>query len=103
MPLSRKPLSSQRLAEVSDAILLACLETRKHTQALQNQDSQQKDGQKQDSLRSPGEVPSVTPLEMRAPNRPAGMEKFTQAEIDEACRFLARLGVLERTPRRSAA
>ncbi len=83
----RKPLSAQRLAEASDAVLIAA-----HRRSDEKQDAR-------------GEHARMAhPLEMmRAADRPSCLRSFTHDEIEQACVFLSRLGVLERTPGRDAA
>ncbi len=95
MATSRKPLSAQRLAQVSDA-LLAARSAGQHN-------------------RPPGGLPRAFPAaepaskrppleDERDPSPPAALESCTPGEIEEARRFLVRLGMIDPPPpRRSAA
>lgn len=81
MAMSRKPLSAQRLVEVSDAVLSAS--------AKEGENMQSPSGH---HVRRPRKR---HPLEMmREGQKHPSLSRFTWAEIDEACRFLIRLGMM---------
>jgi hypothetical protein len=97
MALPRKPLSARRLADASDAVLLAVTQASHDKQSPRSEQATAAQGQV-----APGDAAAIAPLEKkRAPRRHACLRSFTRAEIEEACKFLVRLGVLEVTPGRT--
>lgn len=123
MSASRKPLSAERLVEVSDAVLRATMsaldgsnrhasgstfDIRAEDQSLLNDvDSPGSRDVPGDTARPQGDA-SIRPLDgpakgKREAVRPIVVHGCTAFEIEEACRFLVRLGVLEAPPARHAA
>lgn len=96
MALPRKPLSARRLADASDAVLLAMAQASQDKQSPRSKQAMNSTGA------APGDAAAIAPLEMmREPRRHACLRSFSRVEIIEACRFLVRLGVLEVTPGRT--
>lgn len=123
MSASRKPLSAERLVEVSDAVLRATMSALDGSNRHASQstfDIRAEDESPLNDVDSPGsrDVPantarpqgdaSIRPLDgpakgKREAVRPIVVHGCTAFEIEEACRFLVRLGVLEAPPARHAA
>lgn len=77
----REEMSPERLCEAAEAALHAAVEVAQHTG---------------------GRWPYPADL-MGGPMQPSCLAEFTRFEIDEACRFLVRLGMIERRASKGAA
>lgn len=84
MARSQRPLNHQRLVEISDAVLSASEEQPGTPQPDQPFRSA--------SARHPLEM-------MRDGSRHPALSRFTWPEIEQACRFLIRLGMMAAPPR----
>ncbi|HLO42264.1 MAG TPA: hypothetical protein VK176_14665 [Phycisphaerales bacterium] len=120
MSASRKPLSAERLVEVSDAVLRATSAALHGSDATGlsehsgpapesggDSDHTPSHGSSMNAARPKGDA-QRDPLESPAKGkreivRPIIVHGCTAFEIEEACRFLVRLGVLESPPSRHAA